>query len=563
MRTKTLIEYGVYDVTAKDDSIPSITDKQDFVDILDLKKDNIQEVKYSTLEKNYFLLDGNFKNINGTEDNMGVWSKNMTDSDGNFIAPPILTINFENETHSSLGLTLRFSQSDYCTHLKVQYYNINNMLLSEKEFFPDNNEFFCEDTVTSYKKIVITFYSTNNPYRYLKLYQIDYGKIIQFTGENLTSANLIEELNLLSDELSINTLDFTIYSQDDNFNILNPKGMYTALQERQQLSTYKIADNKKIPMGTFYLDTWKNEKYKTMNFSAIDLIGLLDKTEFMGGMYNSTFESVIEEIMTSAGLKSTDYEIQEELKSISVMGYIPICTHREALQQILFVVGAVANSARSDKIKIYKVTESDKTNKISKANILKGTKEIEQGELVTGVSVTSHNYTQSNEQISLFEGELGKGTHQIVFSEPIYNLSCENATIISSNVNYAIIQVNSSSNIILKGYKYKDNMQTFSAEVQGLNPNSKRNVLKIESDYLINSNNAYETAERVLNYYQKTYITKFDFILDDEKSGDNVVVEGDFNNELNGYATKLDIDMTGGYITSAEVIAKVREVQNG
>ena len=563
MRTKTLIEYGVYDVTAKDDSVPILTDKQDFVDILDLKKDNIQEIKYSTLEKNYFLLDGSFKNMNGTEESIGIWSKSMTDSKGNFTTPLILTINFENETHSSLGLTLRFSELNYCTHLKVQYYDINNVLISQKEFYPNNSEFFCEDTVIEYKKIVITFYSTNNPYRYLKLYQIDYGKIIQFTGDNLMNANLVEELNLLSDELSINTLDFTIYSQDDNFNILNPQGMYSALQERQQLRSYKIADNKKINMGTFYLDTWKNEKYKTMNFTAIDVIGLLDKTEFMGGMYNSTFESVIEEIMTSAGLTSTDYEIQEELKGISVVGYMPVCTHREALQQLLFVVGGVANSARSDKIKIYKVTESNNPNKISKSNILKGTKEIEQGELVTGVSVTSHNYVQSNEEISLFEGVLGNGTHQIVFSEPVYNLSCVNASILSSNANYALIEVNSSSNVIIKGYKYKNNMQTFIVEIQGLNSTSKRNVLKIESDYLINNNNAHEIAERVLNYYKKTYITKFDFILDDEKSGDNVVVEGDFNNELNGYATKLNIDMTGGYITSAEIIAKVREIPNG
>lgn len=563
MRTKTLIEYGVYDVTAKEDSVPITTDKQDFVDVLDLKRDDIQEIKYSTLEKNYFVLDGNSKNMNGTEKDMGFWTKSMSDSSGNFVTPPTLTINFTNETHSSLGLTLRFSKLDYCTHLKIQYYNSSNVLLSEKEFYPDNYEFFCEDTVAGYKKIVITFYSTNNPYRYLRLYQIDYGKIIQFTGEMLTNANLVEELNLLSDKLSINILDFTIYSQDDNFNILNPKGMYSALQERQQLRAYKVANDAKIEMGTFYLDTWKNKKSKTMNFSAIDIIGLLDKTSFTGGMYNSTFEAVIEEIMESAGFTNTDYEIQEELKSIPVIGYIPVCTHREALQQILFTSGAVANSSRSNKLKIYTITESDQPNQISKSKILKGTKEIEQGELVTGVSITSHNYTKSNEEVFLFDGTLESGTHQIVFSEPVYNLSCTNGSITSSNVNYAIIQVNSTSNVILKGYKYKDNMQTFIAEVEGLNPNAKRNVLRIESDYLINSDNAYEIAQRVLNYYQKTYITNFDFILDDESTGNNIVVEGEFNNELNGYVTKLDIDMTGGYIAGTEVVAKVREVSNG
>lgn len=563
MRTKTLIEYGVYDITAKDDSVPSATDKQEFVDILDLKKDNVQEIKYSTLEKNYFVLDGSFKNMNGAEENVGFWSKSMTDENGNFSVPLVLIIDFTKETHSSLGLTLRFSELNYCTHLKVQYYNAGNVLLSEKDFYPDNYEFFCEDTVSEYKKIVITFYSTNNPYRYLKLYQIDYGRIIQFTGENLTSANLVEELNILSDELSINTLDFTIYSQDDNFNILNPKGMYSALQERQQLRAFKIANDEKINMGAFYLDTWKNEKYKTMNFSAIDVIGLLDKTDFMGGMYNSTFESVVEKILTSAGLISSDYEIQEELKNIPVIGYMPVCKHREALQQVIFAVGAVANTSRSDKIKIYTVKESDVANQISKSNILKGSKEIEQGELVTGVSVTSHNYIQTTEEVSLFDGVLESGIHQIIFSEPVYNLSCTNASILSSNVNYALIEVNTSSNVILKGYRYKDNMQTIIAEIEGLNPSSKKNMLKIESDYLINSSNAYQIAERVLNYYRKTYITKFDFILDDESTGDNIVVEGDFNNELNGYVTKLDIDMTGGYIAGAQIVAKVKEVSNG
>ena len=34
-------------------------------------------------------------------------------------------------------------------------------------------------------------------------------------------------------------------------------------------------------MGTFYLDKWTNEKDKTMKFKAIDLIGIIDKTDFL------------------------------------------------------------------------------------------------------------------------------------------------------------------------------------------------------------------------------------------------------------------------------------------
>ena len=56
MKTKTQIEFGFIDVTAKSDSQLSITDKQDFVDLEDLKQDDIEETKYATLERNQFAL---------------------------------------------------------------------------------------------------------------------------------------------------------------------------------------------------------------------------------------------------------------------------------------------------------------------------------------------------------------------------------------------------------------------------------------------------------------------------------------------------------------------------
>lgn len=113
------------------------------------------------------------------------------------------------------------------------------------------------------------------------------------------------------------------------------------LQQRQKLEVAEILtkENKKKEMGTFYLDTWKSEKDKLMCVSAIDLIGIIDKTDFMGGMYeNITFETIMREIFTSAAVDEKEFEIEESLKSILMTGYIPICSHREALQQAVFAV---------------------------------------------------------------------------------------------------------------------------------------------------------------------------------------------------------------------------------
>ena len=384
MKTKASIMFGFVDVTAKQDSQLSVNDKQNFVDLNDLKKDDIEEIKYGTCEKNQFALDGTFELMPDILDNMCWWSNIMSNENGVFETPLVLEIGF-NDTHSSLGLTFLFSKAgDYCNSLNIKYYDLNDNLISDANFTPDNYKYVCNNIVENYKKLVITFYSTNNPLRYLKLYKILYGAEKVFEGDNLIKADILEEVDLLSSELSINTLDFTVYSADDEFNIINPKGLYSLLQQRQKLQVTEaiINENKEKDMGTFYLDTWLNEKDKTMKIGAIDLIGVIDKTDFNGGIYtNITFENLVKEIMDSVNLTEDEYEIQEDLKNITLTGYLPICSHRAALQQVVFAVGAIADCSRSSKIKIYTIENSENHSIIEKTNIFQGTKKEDIGEL--------------------------------------------------------------------------------------------------------------------------------------------------------------------------------------
>ena len=57
MRTYAKIVFGLYDVTAKDDAQLTANDKQTFCNLDELQEENVNEVKYATLEKNYFNLD--------------------------------------------------------------------------------------------------------------------------------------------------------------------------------------------------------------------------------------------------------------------------------------------------------------------------------------------------------------------------------------------------------------------------------------------------------------------------------------------------------------------------
>lgn len=556
MKTSTIIEYGAVDVTAKADSELSVNNTQDFSNLSELKKNNFAEVKYSTLEKNHFVLDGKSENM-GDNPSVAWWSKRMSNYQGNFIPSLTMTISFS-QAHSSMGLTFTFSKYAYCNNLRLRYYDSSDTKIFDETYQPDNYEYFCEGTVTNYRKIEITFYDTNVPYRYLKLYKIMYGRAVLFEGDNLINANLLEQVNLLSDELSINTLDFTVYSEDDRFNILNPSGVYSTLQQRQPLNVYQQKQDEITNMGTFYIDSWQSKNDNKMEFSGIDLIGLLDKTTFDGGMYaNVTAKNLIDAIFTSAGIDTDSYSIQSEIQNISLTGYIPVCTHREALQQVLFTIGAIANCARTDIIELYRVG-NEQANPISRGDVFQGTREIEQGEIITGVLLQAHNYSVGTERKKLFEGQLVAGTHKITFGSPASNFTITGGTIQSSNANYVIVTVTTAGNVVVYGYEYVDNTQDITVLNSGLEGNEKSNILKIDSVYLTNSSNAQSIGQRIIDYYNGRYITKFKFVIDDEKAGDRVTVDERYGNTLDGYVTELDIDMTGGYVTQGEVVAKVR-----
>lgn len=436
MKTRAQIAFEFVDVTAKQDSQLSVNNKQNFVDLNDLKEDELVETKYGTFEKNQFALDGSFELMPDTLDNMGWWSNQMSDEDGNFTTPLTLEINFS-EVHSSLGLTFVFSKAgDYCNNLNIKYYDTNGTLLSSKNFTPDSYRYVCENNVENYAKIVITFYGTNNPYRYLKLYKILYGAEKVFEGDNLINANILEELDLLSSELRINTLDFKTFSDNDEFNIINPSGLYKLLQKRQKLKVTEqfLKTAKETNMGTFYLTSWKNEEHKMMQFEAQDLLGVLDSYNFYGlicSKANYTFHEVIGEIIKPAGLTvADDCEIDDTIKYIEMIGYVPVGTCREALQQAVFAVNAVVDCSRSDKIKIYRVNTDENSKKIEKSNIFQDTRNIEQTERITKVAVTAHSYIEDTnveeEKLAEYTFDLNvTGMFVLKWDEPAFGTSID------------------------------------------------------------------------------------------------------------------------------------------
>lgn len=350
------IVYRDISITAKADSNLTTTDKQPFVDMNQLKQSGLEFTKYATCEDDFVLLDGTFEDFpdNPGETNLGLWSNSMTDSEGNFEGPPELSLNFGNY-QTSVGITLQFhpETDDYSNSLNIKWYQ-GATLLADEDYEPNSAFYFCQKNVSNFNKIVITFYSTNNPYRFLKLQAIEYGVIRTFKQDELRGARILEEVSLTGEELSINTLDFHLDSADDTEFIF---------QKKQPLEV-KFKGNL---MGTYFIERAVRKSARQYDIEAIDYVGLLDKIYFNGGTYsNKLVNTIISEIMGNI-----PYELDSILGAKTVSGILEKCTCREALQQVIFAIGGVADTSRNNLIKIY-VPDSTVKSTILKEDIYTG-----------------------------------------------------------------------------------------------------------------------------------------------------------------------------------------------
>lgn len=548
--TKTEIILDLIDVTAKGDSDLNINQKNQVSNTDDIRQGIGQD--YATLEKNTFLLDGNERVLTlENYSNTGYCSANMSESNGLFSEPVKLEIDFDSY-HTSAGITIFFGDDAFCNDLEISYYSDDNVIFSNR-YYPNNSKAYLEkNVVENYNKIIITFYSMNLPNRYLKILDIDYGFEKIFSEKDIEAADCDSSINILSSELPVNTLDFSIIDKESMFNVVNPNGYYKDMQENQKISVYEYLNDKKLFIGNYYLTGWSNPSVAKADFQAHDLIGVLDNYTFKGGIYKDTKASdLIFQIFKQANI--SDYEYEDYLQEVYVNGYIPMCSCRQALQQVLFVSGAVCSTSGIDGIKIFGPQKTLVQSFIEDNRKEVDTTEVELNQTITGIDFTLSNYVLKEELKEVAKGnELGIIT--VKFSNPIdpISLVATNCTFIETGNNYATIFCDNEDGYKLQAYEYEEEQTTMLIERLGKG-NIKESVLSVKDIKLINKNNITLIADRIFNHYNSTYKTTLDIGGDEEVVGDFVSVNTFNNFKLLGNITEMAIDLKGGFRKSITI----------
>lgn len=564
MRTNTRVEFGLYDVTARGDSAPSCTTAKPFCNLgRDLLLESVpSQNKYGTLESEQWLMDGSFSFFPEVPEQYfwGLWSTTQSDKIGVFADPPVLDITFTQD-HSSSGLTLHFYSptEDWASRIKIQWFSQDGGLISTALFYPDSVDYYCAKRVENYRRIRIHFLEINHPGRYLKLAGIDYGVYLHFSGHEIVEAHVLEECDPLSSEISINTLNVSLYNKEGRFSILNPEGYFDVLQHKQKFTVWedvkqdaRSTGSVSYCMGTFYLSDWSNSGDTLADFSAVDAIGLLDGAPFDGGIYNTTAAELAEAILTGYS-----YTLDESLAAERVQGYIAAGTRREALQQLAFAIGAVVDCSRGELIRIAPAP-SKASGMITYDRKLQDGSKVTLNPLITAVAVTAHRYLPGETTEELYRDTLDPGIYRVTFNAPavVDSLTVTGAELTESGVNLCTLTVAKAGEVCVTGRKYTDSTVVLRRTAANLPPNAQDNELTVTDATLVGPGRAEAVAVRVLEHYAQRYEQNFSMVAGDEKLADRLIIQSFGGEMVRGVLTKLEFDLTGGFLADAKVIGR-------
>lgn len=487
------IQYGDVAPGAKENFEPSVSSEMSFSKVEQLKLYNLSFPNYGNPCEQYSVpLDGNTVLLpdDTSNANIGLWSEEMTDANGDFTNPVVLTLTSEGQ-YTSQGLTLTFDRENniFCTDLNIKWYR-NNQLISNADFEPDSAFYYCDNRVENYDKVVITFYSLNMPYNRLKLKAVDYGYGTVFGADQLKAVKITQSINTASTTISINTCDFTLTSNSD---------MQYDFQNKQPLT---VTFNDRL-IATTFVSSSKRTARRVWDVQSEDYIGIMDTVYFYGDMYtDKNAYDLLVEIFDRA---KVPYNIDARLQNVTVSGLIKYSTCREALMQVAFATMTCVDTSNTYAVKVFYL--SDTVVQTIPLNRQKTGQTINKGSIVTRAELTAHTYALTDEweaPIWANEGEENAYIGEeflITFNSPLADLQLTGGTMLDSSVSHAHF-IATDTAVYLRGHKYDETTKIVVKKNPIVLANEVENVKTIENATLVTPQN----VDLVLNFWYNKII---------------------------------------------------------
>lgn len=299
---------------------------------------------YAALELNRWALDGKTLIVPTGEDVQdGFISSLMSDGEGNFSTPPVITREFSLK-HIFPGLTLTFDtrQQEWPLEVTADFY-LNGEVVDTQTVSITSVQTTITTTATEVDKVTITF-DRCLPYRRPRLENVLYGLNVQFVNKDIVSTQQKHDVDPLSRRLPTETMQFTILDYEHKYDPDNPAGIYAYVDKNSPIEIqfgYELPDGSVewLKPDNYVLNAKPSAQNNQATFNGTGLIGSLTGTFYKSKLGSKSLYDMAQEVLLDAGLTLTEqgenpWEIDNALKNMFTMAALPIDTHMNCLQLI-------------------------------------------------------------------------------------------------------------------------------------------------------------------------------------------------------------------------------------
>lgn len=530
----------------KEGTTPAIDDVQDFCKITDVLQTGNTTPQHATFEDGYWVLGKDFRLFPDQPSGLtwGVFSKQISDADGVFAVPITLVLALD-ALHSSVGMTLTFDPygPTWCKNLHIDWWRYGE-IISSKDFYPDTWQYVCYNEVHSFDMVSITFLQMSQGYRFLKLQSLTYGITRVFDSDEIFNLDLFQDTDLISDQVAVNVLDFT----------LRNKTAIDFLFQRKQ--TMRLWQGNEL-VGVYYISTSERMGTNRYELHTVDLVGL---AEMAGNHLGGIYEGVRAADLVAEILGDIPWKMDADLKDVALYGWLPIAGKRDNLQQVAFALCAMVRTARRDVIEITRQSTAELKGEFGEfSSYEKGS--VAASTMVTTVKVTAHRFTPKEEVESLYEETLN-GVEELEFSDPVWGLQIEGGTILSSGANY--VKFSGTGGVVrLTGKKYDHSKRIFTKSNPLVTASDAANPVAYEDMTLVSPRNVDAVLASCYAHNLRVETIKGKVLTGTEAPGDYVSILTDTDGVRTGHLISLDYMASGKIAADAIVLAKYEGEDRG
>lgn len=346
---------------------------------------------------------------------------------------------------------------------------------------------------------------------------------------DIMSISTDEEVSVLGDELTVATMEVVVRYTSDADDITNlPYGTKVTLEIDYDGSGLIWYWN-----GTYYIETVERVSKYNYQINCISKIGLWEHQYTNGGLFNGTTLSNL----VSTIFNDSEVSVHSGVSNLTVYGWIPHCTKREAMQQILFATGTYINATNTG----YSIRNFYNTGSAIAAQDVYMSGSVEYPSIPSKVTVTEHGYyylegRTAEELFNNVDGYPANGLLVEFPNAPIYIpsiVATDGLTISNVTVNTCIV----SGNGKITGIPYIH--KEYDVVISNPSASAISREISVKDATLVSILNSEAVAQRVYDFNSQAIKSNIDFKYDNQYAGRYYNYYDAFSDLNNGCLAKI------------------------